>query len=122
MSKTEIFVKAWALAKAGAAQFGGSSKEYFAESLKIVYANSHVYVLDIQTSHNRPAWCARITGLSKHYGFKREFVGNYGSGRWELKDGIYNYGRGKGDADNYVIVNNGKPSFVYDDDVKLMFA
>lgn len=121
MSKSEIFVKAWELAKFGAKRFGGSSKDYFAASLKIIYARTRLYILDIQTSRNRPAWCARIKGLSERFGLEREFLGEYGSGYWELKDGIYDYGRGKGD-NNYIVITNGKTKKVYMDDVKSMLA
>ena len=37
MTKSNIFKTAWRIAKEGAAKFGGSSKEYFAESLKLAY-------------------------------------------------------------------------------------
>lgn len=37
MSKSAIFKSAWKLAKEGAKRFGGSSKDYFSESLKITY-------------------------------------------------------------------------------------
>lgn len=119
MSKSEIFKKAWVLAKAGAVRFGGSSKDYFAASLKIVYATPSTFVLDVASSNHKPAWCALITGLDKRYGFKREFV-NGGNGHWELSDGIYNWGRGS--KREYLIVSNGNAHVVYDDDVKLMFA
>jgi hypothetical protein len=39
MTKAIIFKDAWELAKWGAKQYGGSSKEYFAESLRLVYAD-----------------------------------------------------------------------------------
>lgn len=121
MSKSAIFKQAWALAAMGAVRFGGKKSEYFAESLKIVYAKDKVYVLLVQTSRNRPAWCAKITGLSKRYGLQREFLGDYGLGHWDLTDGIYNYGRGKGDS-HYIIVKDGNAQVTYDDDVKLVFA
>lgn len=37
MTKSNLFKTAWRIAKEGAAKFGGSSKEYFAESLKLAY-------------------------------------------------------------------------------------
>jgi hypothetical protein len=119
MSKSEIFTKAWTLAKAGAVRFGGSSKDFFAASLKIVYAQSRIFVLDVNSSRNKPAWCAQVTGLDKKFGFKREFVS--GNGRWELADGIYNWGY-KGDNREFLLVKNGEAQVIYDDDVKLMFA
>lgn len=39
MTKQEIFTAAWELAERGAIDFGGSKREYFAEALKIVYAD-----------------------------------------------------------------------------------
>lgn len=40
MTKSEIFTAAWELAERGALDFGGSKKEYFAESLRIVLADN----------------------------------------------------------------------------------
>ncbi|MFC6170337.1 hypothetical protein [Loigolactobacillus jiayinensis] len=39
MTNAEIFTAAWVLAKQGAKRFGGSSKDFFACSLKITYTN-----------------------------------------------------------------------------------
>lgn len=38
MSRSKIFVRAWKLARKGANKFGGSAREYFADSLRRVYA------------------------------------------------------------------------------------
>ena len=39
MNTREIFLDAWKLARQGARRFGGKAREYFAQSLKWVYAN-----------------------------------------------------------------------------------
>lgn len=39
MTKREIMVKAWTIAKEGAARFGGKVSEYLSEALKTVWAN-----------------------------------------------------------------------------------
>lgn len=54
--KSNLFRKAWDLAKAGAESFGGSSKDYFAESLKMAWAMLKEYnAPEIEI----PAWVAR---------------------------------------------------------------
>lgn len=121
MSKKEIFTKAWRLASLGAVRFGGKKSDYFVESLKITYAESRKYVLEVFTSRRYPAWCAKITGSDERFGFKREFLDGYGSGQWHLSDGIYNYGRtGKDDRD-YIIVENGHASVTDVEELKMIF-
>lgn len=56
MTKSEIFTTAWELAKQGASKFGGSSKEYFAEALKIAYKKSNrntTVVVTLELSNDR---------------------------------------------------------------------
>jgi hypothetical protein len=38
ITKSKIFSAAWAVAKQGAAKFGGSARQYFAEALRMAYA------------------------------------------------------------------------------------
>lgn len=58
MTKSQIFKNAWAIAKQGASKFGGSSKEYFAEALKMAYAG---YVVEYITTSTIeiPEWIVR---------------------------------------------------------------
>lgn len=47
MTKSQIFKNAWVIAKAGANKFGGSSKEYIADALKMAYAGYTVEVNEV---------------------------------------------------------------------------
>ncbi len=55
MTKSQIFKNAWAIAKHGANKFGGSSKEYFAEALKMAYKGLALKDAEIEI----PAWIVR---------------------------------------------------------------
>ena len=89
MSKSEIFNKAWKLAKEGAARFGGSCRDYFAQALKMAYAATKIYRDFI--GNVRSAWTAKIVGTDKKFGLAREFVFNAKSGKVcvDLTEGIY---------------------------------
>lgn len=127
MSKSEIFVKAWKLANAGAARFGGSSKDYFAASLKIVYASlkNQPYYFVLQGSRKYPGWIARVEGKDARYGFARKFMKaepEDSDDEFYLKDGVYNYGNRGDHNQKFFIVRNGQAQDVEVEDVKLMFA
>lgn len=40
MTKSQLFITAWSISRTAAAQFGGSVKSYFTESLKMAYASA----------------------------------------------------------------------------------
>ena len=52
LSKREIFVKAWELARKGQRQFGGKVKQYFAMSLRIIYSNLKKEKIEIIKKEN----------------------------------------------------------------------
>lgn len=55
MTKSQIFKNAWAIAKHGANKFGGSSKEYIADALKMAYRGLALKDAEIEI----PAWIIR---------------------------------------------------------------
>lgn len=55
MTKSNLFKNAWAIAKHGANKFGGSSKEYFAQALKMAYAGIQLAAAKVEI----PAWIVR---------------------------------------------------------------
>lgn len=92
MTNAKIFSAAWTVAKQGAAKFGGSSKDYFAESLKMVYAtikSNMTYAM--QVGNVRSAWVAKITGKDAKFGYARQFVYNrrYNGSVARLNSGLY---------------------------------
>ena len=98
LSKSEIFKKAWELARKGQKRFGGEVKEYFAESLRQVYReiktneikiisnnvyNSKEIYLFIQNNNNcdfnieRDLGNADITILKngiKYFGYEKDMI------------------------------------------------
>lgn len=127
MSNSEIFVKAWQIANAGAARFGGSSKDYFAASLKIVYTSlkNQPYYFVLQGSRKNPGWIARIDGLDARYGFSRKFLKaepEDSDDEFYLRDGIYNYGNKGEKNQRFMIVRQGNATEAEADVVKMMFA
>ncbi|WP_312738310.1 hypothetical protein [Atlantibacter hermannii] len=48
MSKSTLFITAWSIARNAAAMFGGSVKSYFAESLKLAYAQQSQPVISTE--------------------------------------------------------------------------
>lgn len=115
MTNKEIFTKAWELAKDGANKFGGSSKEYFAESLRIVHNfNKKGVVVEMVKlelaggSKKHKSWVAKVTGEDSKYGFKREFINAVEYGVWELNDGVYNFKDASKDSQEFIVVANGE--------------
>ncbi|WP_145465227.1 hypothetical protein [Staphylococcus haemolyticus] len=55
MTKSQIFLNAWAIAKHAAKKFGGSSKEYFSEALKMAWKGLALREAEIEV----PEWIVR---------------------------------------------------------------
>ena len=71
--------KAWEIAAKGAAQFGGSVKSYFAQSLKMAWAivkssAKKVTIKLAEGSRNHKSWVAEVVGTDAKFGFARKFV------------------------------------------------
>ncbi|WP_430609666.1 hypothetical protein [Enterococcus sp. DIV0876] len=110
MAKSEIFRKAWKLAKRGAFLFGGSSKEYFAEALKLVYRSEKaIYTLEISGgSRKHKSWVAKVNGTDAKWGFARTFVEAADYGVYKLEDGVYNIKDAAKNDQQFLLVANGK--------------
>lgn len=122
MTKSQIFTTAWVIAKQGAAKFGGSSKEYFAEALKLAYklrgGITMTYKLEIsEGSRKHPSWVAKVTGEDAKYGFKREFITTETPGDWELEDGVYNFKNGARKDQQFIVVKDGQMTEINKSDV-----
>lgn len=73
--RKRIMTVAWQLAKQGARKYGGSSKDYIAEALRIVWEVSRSALVRLpEGSRKHKTWVARINGKCDRYGFEREFV------------------------------------------------
>lgn len=92
--KKQIMKRAWEIAKQGQKKFGGKVKEYFAESLKMAWAESRKATVTTTTgSRKHKNRVALITGTDARFGFARKFIDpteQDGAGKtFELKDGTY---------------------------------
>ncbi|ECM8230931.1 hypothetical protein YG56_20960 [Salmonella enterica subsp. enterica serovar Kentucky] len=65
MTKSEMFTAAWIIARNAANRFGGSSKSYFAEALKMMFANTGKLVCTVEKT-NSCYYCVYITNAIKH--------------------------------------------------------
>jgi len=99
-----VMTMAWEIARKGAAQFGGSVKEYFAEALKMAWVQvkrtfTNIDVLFGEGSRKHKTWVAEIVGLHPKWKFDRSFVNGY-----ENNEGlIYTLEEGKVyDTNNYM--------------------
>lgn len=121
MTKSEIFTAAWELAKQGAAKFGGSSKEYFAEALKIAYQRSNtkiIYTLEVAGgSKKHKSWVAKVTGKDAKFGFAREFIDAVGYGVYNLEDGVYNVKDASKSEQQYFVIANGQATEIEKEEV-----
>lgn len=89
-----VMKRAWEIAKEGQKKFGGKVKEYFAESLKMAWAESRKATITTTTgSKKHKSWVALITGTDDRFGYARKFIEpseQDGSGKtFELNNGIY---------------------------------
>lgn len=100
-----IMTAAWAIARQGAAQFGGSAKEYFAAALKQAWANVKAWAakatfeLAADTRKTR-TWLAQIVGTHPTYKLARKFMSEdynneYGEKVFRLNNGFYEYNDGR---------------------------
>lgn len=122
MTKSQIFTTAWVIAKQGAAKFGGSSKDYFAASLKIAYklkgGIKMTYKLEIsEGSRKHPSWVAKVTGKDAKWGFKREFINTDTPGDLELEDGVYNIKNGSRQDQQFLVIKNGEAKEINKEEV-----
>jgi len=91
-----VMTRAWEIAKAAAAKFGGKAPEYIAGSLKMAWAETRkVEPAEVIIGGNKRAksWIAEIAGTHPRLGFDRQFVREHDrEGAWltfYLQDGVY---------------------------------
>lgn len=91
----KVMVRAWEIARQGQDKFGGKVKEYFAQALKIAWAETRKVVINTTSGSRKwKSWVARITGKDARFGFARDFVepiSNSGMAgkEFELNNGTY---------------------------------
>lgn len=122
MNKSNLFKTAWTIAKEGAAKFGGSSREYFAEALKLAYklqgGIEMTYTLEMAGgSRNHKSWVAKVTGKDAKWGFKREFIEAADYGEWNLEDGVYNIKDASKNDQQFIVVKNGQMTEIEKEEV-----
>ena len=66
MNKKQIMTNAWKIARNGAAKFGGSAKEYFAEELRMAWAIAKKGYVFVLKKHYAKEW--------KNYGKHRLYI------------------------------------------------
>lgn len=90
----KVMIRAWEIAKEGAAKFGGKVKEYFAAALKMAWAETRKVVLTTSAgSRKHKSWVAKIVGKHPKFKLDRSFVEsfdyNMSERYFELTDGFY---------------------------------
>lgn len=111
-------VRAWEIAKGGQSKFGGNVKEYFAEALKMAWAeaksNQKAVITTSSGSRNHKSWVAEITGTHPRWKFNREFIvadnETWMEKTFTLTDGIYEV-CDAGDRD-FIEVVNGQVNYI----------
>lgn len=76
-----VMTMAWEIARKGATQFGGSVKSYFAEALKLAWAQIKapvaVTVELVSGSRKYKSWVAEIVGTHAKFKFERSFINKF---------------------------------------------
>lgn len=70
-----VMTRAWEIAKAGAAKFGGKVKEYFAAALKMAWAEARkATIVTSSGSRKHKSWVAKIVGKHPKFKLERQFL------------------------------------------------
>lgn len=123
-----IMKRAWEIAREGQKNFGGKVKEYFAESLKIAWAEvkapKTVEFTTTSGSKKHKSWVARINGTHPKWKLEREFVEaveeNMMEKEFVLKEGVYEV-CDAGDRE-FIKVENGEIEYMEYAEVTAMVA
>ena len=97
ITKSMIFSLAWAMAKNAVHLHGGKSSEYFAESLRIVYAQSKAVKVGFELVDSGLGVGYRILKDGEQVGFAMK---------------VNVFGQAKGDYGVYDLTGNVKPLFI----------
>lgn len=123
-----VMKRAWEIAREGQNKFGGNVKEYFAEALRMAWAEAKapkkVELVTKAGSRNHKSWVAKITGTHPRWKFERTFVkedhSDWVDKVFTLTDGIYNV-CDAGDK-RFVKVENGQIENIQEYEVLEMIA
>ena len=120
-----VMIRAWEIAKDGVAKFGGKVKEYFAEALKMAWAEMNApKTAEIRFPYCKKHWCAKIIGSDIVYKLERDFLVAEEDGNdivyANLTAGIYQLSR-FGKTGNYLKIENGVTSDITESEVMEMF-
>lgn len=90
-----VMTRAWEIARKGQENFGGGIKQYFAEALRMAWAETKTATIEISGgSRNHKSWVAEITGTHPKWKFDRKFIveieDDYRNNTYVLNNGIYN--------------------------------
>lgn len=123
-----VMTKAWEIAKEGQKNFGGKVKEYFAEALRMAWAeykqaNAPKTEIELPADSRRwKTWVAAIVGKHPKFKLNRKFltpyeVDQYGDKTYRLENGLYELQNHK--TRMFIEVSNGsyeivEQSFVMD--------
>lgn len=129
-----VMQNAWSIAKQGQNKFGGSTKEYFAEALKMAWkiikngvAKMKAVLKILSGSKKHKSWVAQLTGSNDTYKFNRNFVNDYETEEGMYGDRIYNLDNGvydvcDGGQRKYIVVTNGEIEEIEENEVSSHLA
>ncbi|MFA8439282.1 hypothetical protein [Pueribacillus sp. YX66] len=121
-----IMKRAWEIARKGQEKFGGKVSEYFAEALKMAWAETKkVTITTTSGSKRNKSWVAKITGTHPKWKLNREFVDAVEENDWtgkvfELESGIYEV-CDAGDRE-FIKIDNGEIEYLEYEEVTAMVA
>lgn len=80
-----VMSKAWEIARAGQAKFGGSVKDYFGQALKMAWALARkeeaapmtATIVTSSGSRKHKTYVAKIVGTCSRFGLERSFINNF---------------------------------------------
>lgn len=130
LTMKNVMTIAWEIARKGAAKFGGKVKSYFAQALKMAWAQVKApaaVVMELRSgSRNHKTWVAEIVAVGGKFGFERKFIDTpyhpeFGAIKVaELEEGKFYDVCNGGDRD-FVTVTNGQITYVNKQDVQAAF-
>lgn len=121
-----IMKRAWEIARNGQKKYGGKVSEYFAEALKMAWAETNkVTITTTSGSKRNKSWVAKITGAHPKWKLNREFIDAVEENDWtgkvfELESGIYEV-CDAGDRE-FIKIDNGEIEYLEYAEVTAMVA
>jgi hypothetical protein len=115
-----VMTRAWEIAREGQKRFGGNVKEYFAQALRLAWAEVKApkkVEVELKGSTKRvKTWLAEIVGKHPQYVFDRDFLepddfDKWGDKLFYLNDGLYELYDGK--RRKFIHIKNGEERLIY---------